>query len=111
MAIEDFGGTVAVVTGGASGIGLATARALYAEGAHVVLADINEAALHGAAEQARAHADGSAAQIVTVATDVTDDAQVRRLMDEALKLTGRIDLVVASAGIGVGGRIEDLLIG
>ena len=108
MAIEDFGGTVAVVTGGASGIGLATARALYAEGAHVVLADINEAALQGAAEQVRAHADGSAAQVITVATDVTDDAQVRRLMDEALKLTGRIDLVVASAGIGLGGRIEDL---
>lgn len=108
MAIEDFDGAVAVVTGGASGIGLATAQALYAQGAHVALADINEGALHGAAEQVRAHADGSAAQVITVATDVTDDAQARRLMDEALKITGRIDLVVASAGIGVGGRIEDL---
>lgn len=44
MAIEDFIGTVAVVTGGASGIGLVTARALYAQGAHVVLADVNEGA-------------------------------------------------------------------
>lgn len=41
-------------------------------------------------------------------TDVRDDAQVKRLMREELELSGRIDLVVACAGIGRGGRIEDL---
>ncbi|HEU5349526.1 MAG TPA: SDR family oxidoreductase [Ktedonobacterales bacterium] len=108
MAIENFGGAVAVVTGGASGIGLATARALYAQGAHVVLADINEDGLQMAAEQIRQHAPGSTARVITVATDVTDDAQVRALMRAALELTGRIDVVVACAGIGRGGLIEDL---
>ena len=108
MAIEDFAGVVAVVTGGASGIGLATARALYAEGAHVVLADVNEDGLRAAAERVREHAPNPAGRVETVVTDVTDDAQVRELMREALKLTGRIDLVVTCAGIGRGGSIEDL---
>ncbi|HEY1387875.1 MAG TPA: SDR family NAD(P)-dependent oxidoreductase, partial [Ktedonobacterales bacterium] len=108
MAIEDFNGAVAVITGGASGIGLATARALHAQGAHVVLADINTDGLQAAAESVRGEAADAAAQVATVATDVTDDAQVRALMRAALELTGRIDLLVASAGIGNGGRIEDL---
>lgn len=108
MAIDDFTGAVAVVTGGAGGIGLATAQALFAEGAHVVLADLNESGLRTAAEQIREHAPDSAARVSAVVTDVTDDAQVRALMAEALKLTGRIDLVVTCAGIGRGGRIEDL---
>ncbi|HEU0025891.1 MAG TPA: SDR family oxidoreductase, partial [Ktedonobacterales bacterium] len=108
MPIEDFNGAVAVVTGGASGIGLATARALYAQGANVALADINEAGLRQAAERVREAAPGSAAQVITVVTDVTDDAQARELVRQAQALTGRVDLLVACAGIGRGGRIEDL---
>ncbi|MGE5334131.1 MAG: SDR family NAD(P)-dependent oxidoreductase [Nitrososphaerota archaeon] len=108
MAIEGFHGAVAVVTGGASGIGLATAQALHAQGAHVALADINGDGLHAAAEQIRQHAPGSPTRVITVTTDVTDDEQVRALMRAALELTGRIDVVVSSAGIGRGGRIEDL---
>ena len=108
MAIEDFNGAAAVITGGASGIGLATARALHAQGAHVVLADVNADGLQTAAETVRGGASDGAAQVATVVTDVTDDAQVRALIQAALDLTGRIDLLVASAGIGRGGRIEDL---
>jgi NAD(P)-dependent dehydrogenase (short-subunit alcohol dehydrogenase family) len=108
MTIEQFTGAVAVVTGGASGIGLATAQAFRAEGAHLVLADVNEIGLRTAAELLRDRVPSATAQIVTVATDVTDETQVRALMDEALALTGRLDLVVACAGIGRGGRIEDV---
>src|SRR5215472_8545000 len=107
MALEDFDGAVAVITGGASGIGLATAQALYAQGVHVVLADINEQALHAAAEKVRERAPDSAKRIVTVAVDVTDETQVRALMRQALDPTGRLDLVVACAGIGRGGPIDD----
>lgn len=108
MTIADFDGTVAVVTGGASGIGLATARALFTQGAHVALADINADGLQAAADDLRAHASSGTANVITVTTDVTDEAHVRELMRAALELTGRIDLVVVSAGIGRGGRIEDL---
>jgi NAD(P)-dependent dehydrogenase (short-subunit alcohol dehydrogenase family) len=108
MPIDEFGGAVAVITGGASGIGLATAKALYARGAHVALADINDAALAGAAEQVRASAPSVNAQVITVKTDVTDDAQTRNMIAEAIKLTGRVDLLVACAGIGRGGSIESL---
>ncbi len=108
MAIEDFNGAVAVVTGGASGIGLATARALHAEGAHIVLADINEAGLQAAAEQVRGAMPDASTRVATMVTDVRDDAQVRALVQSALELTGRVDLLVASAGIGRGGPIEDL---
>ena len=108
MPIEDFSGAVAVVTGGASGIGLATARALAAQGAHVALADINEDGLNAAADDVRGHATDNTTQVITLVTDVTDEAQVRELMRQALELTGRLDLVVASAGIGRGGPIEDL---
>ena len=62
MAIEDFNGAVAVITGGASGIGLATARALHAQGAHVVLADINADGLRAAAERVRGEEADSAAR-------------------------------------------------
>ncbi|HET9981799.1 MAG TPA: SDR family oxidoreductase [Ktedonobacterales bacterium] len=108
MPIEDYSGAVAVVTGGASGIGLATARALVAQGAHVALADVNEEGLQAAADDVRAHGTDPTTQVIAVVTDVTDEAQVRELMRRALELTGRLDLVVACAGIGRGGRIDDL---
>lgn len=108
MPIEEFRGAVAVVTGGASGIGLATARALRAKGAHVALADINEAGLAKAAEDVRQSAPDVDSQVITVTTDVTDDAQARALIAAARALTGRVDLLVACAGIGRGGAVEDL---
>lgn len=101
-------GAVAIVTGGASGIGLATARALRAQGAHVVLADVNAQGLQQAAEQVRAAESPEAeAQVTTVVTDVTTEAQVREMVRQALALTGRIDLLVACAGVGWGGPIDE----
>ena len=106
MTLKNFAGSVAVVTGGASGIGLATARALYTQGAHVVLADINSEGLQQAAQLVHQSNPSSTAHIVAVVTDVADEEKVRELMRQALDTCGRIDLVVCSAGIGRGGPID-----
>lgn len=106
MTLKNFTGAVAVITGGASGIGLATACALYAQGAHVLLADINGQGLQQAGQQVRTSNPSSTAQVVSVVTDVTSESQVQALMRQALDIRGRIDLVVTCAGIGRGGAID-----
>jgi NAD(P)-dependent dehydrogenase (short-subunit alcohol dehydrogenase family) len=106
MALTNFAGSVAVITGGASGIGFATAGALREHGAHVVLADINADGLSRAEEQLRQRNPDAQGGILTVATDVTSEAQVRELMRQALETFGSIDLVVTCAGVGRGGPID-----
>ncbi len=106
MALKDFNGAVAVITGGASGIGLATARALYAQGAHIVLADINSEGLAQAVEQVRQSTPGATGKVLGVPTDVTQVSQVEVLMQQAHNVEGHIDLVVTSAGVGRGGPID-----
>lgn len=106
MALTNFAGAVAVITGGASGIGLATAHALYSRGAHVILADINAPGLQHAKEQIRQHSPDANGQIEAITTDVTNESQVRELMRQAFATCGRIDLVVTCAGVGHGGPID-----
>jgi NAD(P)-dependent dehydrogenase (short-subunit alcohol dehydrogenase family) len=106
MALTNFTGAVAVITGGASGIGLATARALRTRGAHIVLADINAPGLLQAEEQIHQHSPEAPGQILTMPTDVTNESQVWELMRLASAEFGQIDLVVTSAGIGQGGAID-----
>jgi NAD(P)-dependent dehydrogenase (short-subunit alcohol dehydrogenase family) len=85
---------VAVVTGGASGIGAAVCRRFAAEGARgVVVADLD-----GAGAQRVASEVGGLA----VPTDVSDEAQVRRLVDASVARFGAIDLFFSNAGIGAG---------
>jgi 3-oxoacyl-[acyl-carrier protein] reductase len=95
-------GKVAIVTGGSGGIGFACARALAAEGARVVLGDLNAAAV--AASAAELGAEVAAAAPVDVAQP--DDAQ--RLVDIALERFGRLDALVASAGIHRATRLDEL---
>jgi len=104
MALKDFKDAVVVITGGASGIGLATAQALSNLGAYLVLADINEQGLQQAAAQVKK--SGTTGQVTTKRTDVTSEEQVQELMQTALDAYGRIDLVITSAGIGRGGMID-----
>jgi NAD(P)-dependent dehydrogenase (short-subunit alcohol dehydrogenase family) len=90
-------GSVAVITGGASGLGLATARRLAGEGARVVLVDLPTAPGAQAAEQL-----GAAATFAPA--DVTDEAQVAAALDTAAAL-GPIRIAVNCAGIGTPGRV------
>jgi NAD(P)-dependent dehydrogenase (short-subunit alcohol dehydrogenase family) len=106
MALTNFAGAVAVITGGASGIGLATARAFHFRGAHIVLADINTPGLLQAREQIRQHNSEAQGQILTITTDVSNQTHVEELMQQTIAAFGSIDLVVTSAGIGRGGAID-----
>jgi NAD(P)-dependent dehydrogenase (short-subunit alcohol dehydrogenase family) len=94
-----FGGQVALVTGGASGIGWATALAFAREGAKVVMADRNE---RGGAETEHliTTAGGDAC---AVATDVTHSAEVDALVTRVVATYGRLDCAINNAGVGGGG--------
>lgn len=89
--MTDFDGLVAIVTGGASGIGLATARLLTGRGAAVAALDLDP--------------DGLPAGIMGIKTDVTDDAQVKAAVDAVIERFGRLDVVVNNAGVGAVGDV------
>jgi NAD(P)-dependent dehydrogenase (short-subunit alcohol dehydrogenase family) len=97
--MKDLAGKVAVITGGASGIGFATARALSREGVKLVLADIEDKAL----EQAAATLCSEGAEAIGVHTDVGDRASVERLADTAWARFGGADIVFNNAGIAAAG--------
>lgn len=97
--MTDIAGRVAVVTGGASGIGRGIAEALIEEGATVVIADIEQGALDATAE-----AIGATAFRV----DVTKAESVEALRDFVLERFGRVDIVVNNAGVGPFAKIKDL---
>jgi len=101
--IDDFTDKIAVVTGGASGIGLGIARALADAGAHVVVADIDEDAAKKAAEDLR----GRGVRSIAVRMDVRNDASVTALFDAAQSEFGGIDLLFNNAGVYLGGEMKD----
>jgi NAD(P)-dependent dehydrogenase (short-subunit alcohol dehydrogenase family) len=89
----------ALVTGGSSGIGLAIARMLRDEGYALTLASRTREKVDAAASDLAAHA---------VAADVSNEEDCRRLVDEHRSRHGRLDVLVNSAGIGIGGAIDQL---
>jgi NAD(P)-dependent dehydrogenase (short-subunit alcohol dehydrogenase family) len=102
--MEDLKGKVAVITGGASGIGLATAKALAKEGTKLVLADIEEAAL----ERAVAELTQAGAAAIGVPTDVSDRASVAALADAAWSRFGAVHVVFNNAGVAVFGPTQEM---
>jgi NAD(P)-dependent dehydrogenase (short-subunit alcohol dehydrogenase family) len=93
MARFELNGKVALVTGGARGIGFATAQALVARGASVAIVDLDQAACEAAAEQIH---DSRA---VGIAADVTDRGAMQRAVARTVERFGGVDVVLANAGI------------
>jgi NAD(P)-dependent dehydrogenase (short-subunit alcohol dehydrogenase family) len=101
--MDPFRGRVAVITGGAGGIGSAMARAFAARGAKLVLADLDEEALALAAKEHRARG----ADVLAVATDVTKREQVDALAEAAFRHYGAAHVVCNNAGIAILGSIAE----
>jgi NAD(P)-dependent dehydrogenase (short-subunit alcohol dehydrogenase family) len=94
-------GQVAVITGAAGAIGIATAKAFAAAGAHVALLDLDETAAKAAAKPLGAGA-------IAVACDVADAASVRSAFDKVVEHFGGVDVLVSNAGAAWQGRIGDV---
>lgn len=102
--MDDFAGKVAVITGGASGIGLATAKALAAEGMKIVVADIEQAAIDRALPQITA----LGVEALGVRTDVTKLADVQALADRTWERFGGCHVLFNNAGVAVAGPIAEM---
>jgi NAD(P)-dependent dehydrogenase (short-subunit alcohol dehydrogenase family) len=88
-----FEGKVALVTGAASGLGLATAKAFAESGASVALADWNESAVKAAADGLKGH------RVIAIGCDVADDAAVEAMVHQTVKTFGKLDVAYNNAGV------------
>ncbi len=102
--MQHLEGKVALVTGGASGIGYAMCQSLAASGVRVVIADIEQTALAAAADSF----GESNADIKPMQLDVTDRDQFAEVVDEIERDFGNIHIVCNNAGVGVGGHVADM---
>ncbi|MDH3652994.1 MAG: SDR family oxidoreductase [Myxococcales bacterium] len=100
---NDLAGKVAIITGGASGIGKALAEELAARGCYLVLLDINSELIQKTAAELRA----AGAQLDAKTVDVRDAAQVRALVQGAHRELGRIDYIFNNAGVNVCAELRD----
>ncbi|MDB9456883.1 SDR family NAD(P)-dependent oxidoreductase, partial [Dolichospermum circinale CS-545/17] len=101
--VSKLEGKVAIITGASSGIGEATAIALAAEGAKVVIAARRVERLVSVAKQIIDHGG----QALSIVSDITDEAQAKNVIQKAHAEFGHIDILVNNAGISFPGRIEN----
>ena len=100
----DVDGKVAVITGGASGIGRSTALELARRGADVVVADINDDRI----DEVRSEIEDLGRRYLGVHCDVSKDADVDHLRDAALDAMGQVDIMMSNAGVSMLGPAEGL---
>lgn len=96
-------GKVALITGSAQGLGAAIAERLAREGCQLVVADINQDAVEKVA--------ANLPQAIAVTVDVTNEESVEAMVDQTTKIYGRLDLLVANAGIVISGALCDFKAG
>ncbi|HEU5301184.1 MAG TPA: SDR family oxidoreductase [Acidimicrobiia bacterium] len=99
---------VAIVTGGASGIGRSVASELFRGGAHVLLADVDFAAATATADALRGDATDGGGSVAATALDVRDLAAVHALVDDVITRYGRLDYLFNNAGISMGGLSHEM---
>ena len=99
MSRLDLTGKVAIITGGAAGIGRSIATALAEEGVSLTIADIDAQAAHSTVQQLEQV--NPAATYIPIETDVTDPASVAAMVEGTLEQFGKIDILVNNAGINV----------
>jgi NAD(P)-dependent dehydrogenase (short-subunit alcohol dehydrogenase family) len=97
-------GRVAVVVGGASGIGRTAARALAAQGARIVIADFDHARMERTVEEIL-HL-GTADAALALPTDVRNDGSVASMVEDAIKAMGRVDILLNLAGVFLQGPLD-----
>jgi NAD(P)-dependent dehydrogenase (short-subunit alcohol dehydrogenase family) len=97
-------GKVALVTGASKGIGRGIVRGFAREGASLVLAARPSAEFEAAEREVKSFGG----EVLAVATDVTDEAQVERLFQQAMQRFGRLDVLVNNAGVFDGGPLDEL---
>jgi sorbitol-6-phosphate 2-dehydrogenase len=95
---------IAIVTGGAQGLGEAICRRLAREGAHVVIADLNLKGAERVATEIMAQTDRRA---IAVQADVTNEDQVAAMVDGAIEEFGRLDILVSNAGILIAEAVDE----
>jgi len=94
---------IALVTGGAQGLGAAICHRLACEGAHVVVADLNR---EGAEQTAAEITAQTGRRAIVAQVNVTDEAQVEAMIDRAVDEFGRLDILVSNAGILIAGPVD-----
>lgn len=99
--MKNFAGRVAVITGGAGGLGREFANVAAGLGMKIVLADVQQDAL----ERARTELEGQGAQVLAMLCDVRKGEQVQALADAAMARFGAVHLVFNNAGVGAGGLV------
>ncbi|MCJ7437921.1 MAG: SDR family oxidoreductase [Acidimicrobiia bacterium] len=100
----DVDGKIAVITGGASGIGRSTALELARRGADIVVADVNDERI----AEVQGEVEALGRRYLGVHCDVTNDADIEHMRDAAISTMGQVDIVMSNAGVAMIGPPEGL---